>query len=814
MERYICIHGHFYQPSRANPWLDFIELQEDAYPYHDWNEKINEECYMVNGGSHILNSQKKIIRLINNYSKISFNFGPLLLSWIRQNDADTYKNILRADILSAERFNGHGSAIAQVYNHVIMPLAGRRYKYIQALWAVRDFEANFKRKPEGMWLSETAVDYETLEILAGLGISFTILSPDQASAIRYLKKPDSISGGSYENPQENLPDSNRWADVSDGSINTRMPYLCRLPGGNSINIFFYDKKISNRLSFGNLLEDSRLLVRELINAPSVSQDIPEIICIASDGETYGHHHKFGDMALAFALETIESDKTVQQTVFGDYLAKFKPVYEVQIKENSSWSCGHGTCRWKEDCGCSAGSSHHAGWNQKWREPLRRAIDWLSAKAVTVYENEMKKYIREDVPDAWEAIYNYIITVSNPAEENIRTFLQAYLKDGTSKDEYSGYAVTVLKILEMYRNAMLMQSSDGWFFDDISRPEAIQVMVHACRVMEIIKELTLEDSEEYFTSILKEAKSNISRFADGKSIYDSFAKAASYDYEKITAHFVFDLLFDRKQEELFSYGIDILSIEKKTEGDCLRLTGSVQISSKATLETEVINFSGYLFKNRNILSDEGAAVFTGLKQAGSIPSRKFILKDLLKDRQVELSEELIISKTEKINPVISGLFEEYENTVREFSGKKILDYFLDGIFPGIHKFIGEIMIYHILRKKGLSKDDIVSLKNILAGIEHAPLKNSNAFSSLATKKFNGAVKLFSKDSENIRALKTIVDFFVLLEKAGLTPNTWKSQNRIFEMKQNKYPDMKKKTDALSVEWTGYFEILLEKLAINY
>ncbi len=380
MDRFICIHGHFYQPTRTNPWLETVELQEDAYPYHDWNEKITAECYIANGGSHILNSEKKIKKIFNNYSWISFNFGPTLLSWIRSHDKRTYKSIIEADLAGREKFSGHGSAIAQIYNHLIMPLANRQDKLIQVSWAIKDFEFNFGRKPEGIWLSETAVDIETLEILAESGIKFTILSPAQALRIRKLNLDRYTKG---------------WTDVENGKINTRMPYLCRLPNGSFINVFFYDSVLSNEVAFGNLLSDGEIFAKSLIQLPQIKQELPEIIVVATDGETYGHHHKFGDMALAYCLDLIESKNLAKITVFGQYLEKYSPVYEVEIKENSSWSCNHGICRWKEDCGCTAGTEYHSEWNQKWRVPLRQAIDWLADKSSSVYRSEIKKYLKTE-----------------------------------------------------------------------------------------------------------------------------------------------------------------------------------------------------------------------------------------------------------------------------------------------------------------------------------------------------------------------------------------------------------------------------------
>jgi alpha-amylase/alpha-mannosidase (GH57 family) len=212
MKRYMCLHGHFYQPPRENPWLESIEAQESAYPYHDWNEKINSECYAPNAVTRIFDDSGRIIRIVNNYEKISFNFGPTLLSWLQQHSPNGYNAIIEADKLSVERFAGHGNAISQVYNHMIMPLANRQDKITQVVWGISDFKKRFGRIPEGMWLPETAVDMETLEILNKHGIKFTILSPRQARRVSPIGQ-------------------DKWRDVSDGSIDTTMPYIVKFPTG-------------------------------------------------------------------------------------------------------------------------------------------------------------------------------------------------------------------------------------------------------------------------------------------------------------------------------------------------------------------------------------------------------------------------------------------------------------------------------------------------------------------------------------------------------------------------------------------------------
>ena len=338
MERYICIHGHFYQPPRENPWLETVEVQDSAYPYHDWNERITAECYAPNTAVRIVDGQNRIVRIVNNFARISFNFGPTLLAWLERADPDVYAAILAADRESRFRFSGHGSALAQVYNHMILPLANRRDRTTQVAWGLRDFQRRFGRFPEGIWLPETAVDLATLDVLAEQGLLFTILAPHQARRIR------SLSGR-----------ARTWRDLIDGTIDPSMAYLVRLPSGRTLSVFFYDGPISRSVAFDGLLRYGEDLAHRLASAFVSTRTWPQLVHIATDGETYGHHHRYGDMALAYALDYIESHQLARLTNYGEYLEKHPPLYEVEIVENTSWSCIHGIERWRSDCGCNCGS---------------------------------------------------------------------------------------------------------------------------------------------------------------------------------------------------------------------------------------------------------------------------------------------------------------------------------------------------------------------------------------------------------------------------------------------------------------------------
>jgi len=457
MERYICIHGHFYQPPRENPWLEEIEIEDSAYPYHDWNERITAECYAPNTASRLLDAEGRIFAIVNSYSKISYNVGPTLLTWMEKHAPITYHGILESDKLSRERFSGHGSALAQAYNHIIMPLANSQDKISQVIWGIKDFQKRFGRDPEGMWLPETAVDTETLEILSEQGIKFTILSPRQAKSIR--KK------------------GREWETVEDGKIDPTTCYLCPLPSGRVINLFFFDEPISQEVAFGDLLKSGEAFAQRLMGAFSDGREWPQLVNISTDGETYGHHHRFGDMALAFCLHVIESSNSVKLTNYGEFLEKHPPIHEVQLFDNSSWSCVHGVERWRNDCGCHSGL--HPGWHQKWRKPLRDALDGVRDQLIPAYKRVTSSYLK----DPWTARDDYINIVLDRREEHVEEFLKRHALKELSEEE----KCRVLKLLELQRQAMLMYTSCGWFFDEISGLKTLHVMKYASKAMQLAEE---------------------------------------------------------------------------------------------------------------------------------------------------------------------------------------------------------------------------------------------------------------------------------------------------------------------------------------
>ncbi|MCA1666375.1 MAG: DUF3536 domain-containing protein, partial [Thermomicrobia bacterium] len=466
--RYVCIHGHFYQPPRENPWLEAIELQDSAYPYHDWNERITAECYAPNAASRILSGAGRIAQIVQNYARISFNFGPTLLAWMEAQAPDTYAAILDADRESRDRFSGHGAAMAQVYNHIILPLANRRDKWTQIHWGIADFTHRFGRAPEGMWLSETAVDLETLDILAEQGIAFTVLAPSQAGMVREI--------GAEE-----------WEDVSGARIDPTRAYVQQLPSGRTIALFFYDGPISRGVAFEGLLDRGENLVNRLLGAFSDERDWPQLVHIATDGETYGHHHAHGDMALAYALHHIEAHDLAHLTIYGEYLERFPPTHEVQIIENTAWSCDHGVERWRSNCGCNTGG--RPDWNQQWRGPLRAALDWLRDAILPIYEAGMRALVH----DPWAARDAYISVILDRTDENVARFLAAQ----TTHELTQAERVRLWELLEMQRHAMLMYTSCGWFFDELSGIETVQVIQYAGRVIQLAEMIAGERFEPRF-----------------------------------------------------------------------------------------------------------------------------------------------------------------------------------------------------------------------------------------------------------------------------------------------------------------------------
>ncbi len=565
-KKFLTIHGHFYQPPRENPWLEAIELQDSALPFHDWNERINKECYNPNSVSKIVDSRNRILDIVNNYEHMSYNFGPTLLSWMEQFAPLTYERIIKADIESIQEHGGHGNAMAQVYNHIIMPLANENDKITQVKWGIRDFEYRFGRKPEGIWLAETAVDDDTLRVLEANGIKFTVLSPYQAQSIR--KEGDK-----------------KWTDVSWGNIDPARSYRYYIKSapGKYIDLFFYDGAISRSVAFDELLKDGNKFARRLREGVSDCRDYSQLVNIATDGESYGHHTKFGDMALAYVLQIKAKEEGFTITNYAEYLANYRSDYEVDIKQASSWSCFHGVGRWKEDCGCSTGG--HPGWNQKWRKPLREALDYLRDELAGLFEEEGAKYFTKD---CWEVRNNYIDVILDRNIMNVQKFQSENFKHDLSDDK----KVKAMELLEIQRQAMLMYTSCGWFFSEISGIETVQIMKYAARAMQLAAGFTKKDFESRFTEILSEAKSNIQEYGTGRDIFNNFVKPSIVTPKQIASLWAISSLYEdfEDEENVYCYMIKRDDYQKVQKGSSNLVIGHIEIQSMITLQKSNLVFA--------------------------------------------------------------------------------------------------------------------------------------------------------------------------------------------------------------------------------
>ncbi len=553
--RYICIHGHFYQPPRENAWLGEIERQPSAAPFHDWNERISSECYYANTCSRILNEDDKIIAIANNYAKMSFNFGATLLQWFEREQPHVHAAIVEADRLSLENFNGHGSAMAQVYNHLIMPLASRRDQQTQVRWGIKDFRYRFGRNPEGMWLAETAADTASLETLAAEGIKFTVLAPRQCKHIRPL-----------------------GVEAWSSHLDTRRAYRCYLPSGKSITVFFYDGERSQDIAFRGMLNDGKRFAHRLLDGLDAKPSSGQLVHVATDGESYGHHHRHGDMALAYCLHYLEHSKRAQLTNYSQFLKLHPPTHEAEIHENSSWSCVHGVERWRSNCGCNTGEYS----DQSWRKPLRQALNSLRDALEKLYEKAMKGF----TSDVWALRDAYIEVVLR--KKPLEDFLEIQIKRSLTEAEQ----LQVIYLLEIQHHAMLMFTSCAWFFDDVSRIETTQVLQYARRAVQLAQRIEPDNAlETRFLQKLELAASNVPSQENGAKVYRQSAIPAQFDLMKVGMHFAAAKLLEESEETLHfpNYTCDFLQLSRTRIAGQFLLSGELSVRSKITHSRAQFNF---------------------------------------------------------------------------------------------------------------------------------------------------------------------------------------------------------------------------------
>lgn len=629
---YVTVHGHFYQPPRENPYLNAIERQPSAAPFHDWNERIHYECYRPNAFARVLNEREELLGIVNNFEYLSFNIGATLMSWLERYDIETYQRILEADRKSCERLNGHGNAIAQVYNHIIMPLANERDKYTQIRWGKADFKARFGRDPEGIWLAETAVDYPTLEALVAEGIKFVVLAPSQAQRCRPLPTAE------HPNPH--------WLEVGGSQIDPIRPYRCYLkssefksseftglspqledhitqsaqlsPDRPYIDIFFYDGPISRDMGFSDVLSSSNHFVGRIAQAVRGDHRPAQLISVATDGETFGHHKGGTEKALAYAFTEEFPRRGWTITNFAHYLSLNPPTWEVELKPITAWSCSHGVDRWQDDCGCGGGGS----WHQKWRKPLRESLDWLRDQLIKVYEENGKKLFL----DPWKTRDHYIQVILDRSPANISRFLTQHQSHKLNAAE----RVDALRLLEMQRHTLLMYTSCGWFFDEISRPEGTQILRYAARALELAGDVAGTQLEKAFIKRLAAAPSNVDLFQNGAEVYRQLVIPAQISLEQVAAHYAITSLFTTyaPEQRVYCYAVQQLDYQLQRLGALTLAVGQIQLTSEMTRESKILVFAvlhlgGWdfhcciqPFAGRRAYSQMKEALFDALKQASA------------------------------------------------------------------------------------------------------------------------------------------------------------------------------------------------------
>ena len=789
--RYLCVHSHCYQPPRENPWLETIELQDSAYPYHDWNERIMAECYAPNMAARILGPDQRILAIVNNYANTSFNFGPTLLSWMKDKAPEGYAGILEADDLSSRRFSGHGSAMAQCYNHIIMPLANARDKYTQVYWGIEDFRERFGRMPEGMWLPETAVDLETLDIMAGMGIKFTVLDGSQA------RHP----------------------------VDPTRPYFVTLPSGGRMNLFFYDGPVSRAVAFEHLLDNGEKFANRLLSVCPHDDGSPRLIHIATDGETYGHHHPFGEMALAYALHHIETNQLAQLTNYGEFLEMFPPRDEVEIVESTAWSCVHGVGRWSADCGCNTGG--HGDWNQQWRAPLRAALDWLRDSVAPCYESLGATVLR----DPWAARDAYIRVILDRSPRTRQRFEDEHFARELNHSEQ----VRVWQLLEMQRHAMLMYTSCGWFFDELSGIETVQVIQYAGRVVQLSKELFGQDFEIEFLSRLAQAKSNLHEHGDGAAIYAKFVRPAMIDPYKVAAHYAISSLFENYEEHarIYSYSVDREQYRTMEAGNMRIAAGKATFTSEITQRSQVLTFGCLHFGDHHVHAGvrnaAGEAAFeeiiaaiqdafgrASLAEVIRVMDRGFgedtySLKDLFKDEQRKV-----------VGEVLKTTLKEAESAYRQLYGHHapLLRFLVNtGIpLPREMQTTAGYALNSLLRNEFEGDDpDFDHIRNLMEEARIAEVKlDETTLEFTLRRTLERMSDRFAQSPFDMSYLKRFRNAIAGARALPFPLVLWSLQNKCYDVQQREYLRMRNHAaagDEGAAVWTEGFAKLAELLSLE-
>jgi len=832
-ERAICIHGHFYQPPRENPWLETVEAQESAAPWHDWNARITAECYAPNASARIVDRQNQIIRIVNNYARMSFNFGPTLLSWLEQNSPRVHEAIVRADSRSQKRYSGHGSAMAQVYNHLIMPLASTRDRVTQVRWGIADFEYRFHRKPEGMWLPETAVDSESLDLLAQHGIEFVLLAPHQCARVRPLDRVAGETESSAKATEAGKEPSRKgkasgeaaWTETPNASVDTTQAYRVRLKEGRSIVVFFYDGPRSRAIAFEGLLNSGDGFAQRLLGGFQPEGRRAQLVHVATDGESYGHHHRYGEMALAWVLHRFEdtnhqAEAGARLTNYGEFLERHPPRWEAETVEDTSWSCAHGIERWRSDCGCSSG---RPGWNQKWRRPLRAALDELRDAVAPLAHEAAIRLFRD--PEA--ARNDYISVILNRSKESRDAFLSSHSSYELNEEERT----RALMLMELERHSMLMYTSCGWFFDDISGIETVQIIAYAGRVLQLAAELfgkRAANLEKRFVEQLAQAKSNLPEQLDGAAVYNRYVKSTQVGLEQVAAHYAISSIFTSYPDEadLFCYSVRRLTYETVFSGRVRLAVGQALISSKITEAAETVAFSVLHFGDQNITavvkrwensdSAQWGEFVENAKSAVNLADfpevvrifdryfggQTYSLRSLFLDEQKRILQILLTTTLEEVESSLSAIYENQASLLHFLSQSKLprpealTVAATFAINAGVRRALESEPIDAIQVRSwlALAKSDQVTLDKQLLGY-------------IAEQKINKAMFGLNADPDCVKCVEDALLIARTLPELPFEVSLWQAQNLWYES----YRDRRDKPP--STEWLEKMQELGRQLHIS-
>lgn len=772
-QKYICIHGHFYQPPRENPWLGIVEVQDSAAPFHDWNERITYESYAPNTRARLLDDRGRIINILNNYARMSFNFGPTLLQWMADSAPEVLEKIVEADKLSQERRGGHGNALAQAYNHMIMPLASEHDKKTQVAWGIADFRRRFGRDPEGMWLAETAADTPTLEALAEAGIKFTVLAPRQAKRWRKIGDKNWVENG--------------------GGIDPSRAYLQRLPSGRSIALFFYDGVVSQKVAFERLLDSGERFLGNLFAGFDSGREHPQLMHIATDGESYGHHHPHGDMALAFVLERLSKDPNVKLTNYGEFLAKHPPRWEVEIHENSSWSCVHGVERWRSDCGCKT----RGDWHQRWRAPLRQAFDELKEQLDHLFSTRG----RVCFPDPWAARDAYIEVILDRYKAST---VKSFLAEHGHPDLDEKQMTDALRLMEIQLSAMLMYTSCAWFFDEISGLETTQCLQYASRAIKLARNFG-RDLEDDFLATLAKAPSNLPQYGDGKGVWDQCIRPATVDIERVLAHHAISLIYRPEDKhtlgDALAYEVHTLDEAIRTRGEGHLAVGRLHAFSRRTWDLAesnfvVVHFGGLDF--HTVLNSELTAEdypkfkekLLATYRSGSMAAVMNLLNRDFQGISHRLDDLFRDEQRRIIGIVLADRFEDYRRTFERLANQdeEVLNRLGQLSYPiskplraAASSFLDHHLREQLDRLETGQETTLVPLEQLCErGKSWGYIPERDVLSKAVTERLQRLMRDFSDESDLVaitNRVELLMDASSILE---IKPDIWRVQNQLLEV----------------------------------